>query len=405
MFKNLIIADDFTGSNDTGMQLQRKGYEVNVYLKKPAAFPENISVVWDTETRSMDPEDAYRKVKQDLEEMDLSVYKYVIKKTDSLLRGNIPQEVKAVDEILGSDLVIFIAALPDLGRTTVNGIHLFNGVPISETEMAHDPVKPVLVDNIQVLLQQAYTETVFHISLSDIDEGALDFSKGRVFTADARTNAQMQAVIRAALDTGRKTLFVGTAAMADNILALEDPGKPALGLVTSVSNVTRDQVHQAAAAQIPIVNVKVPELLEKKAEEASYVKEALEYLTSGKDVLIISSATYDRNELDRTLETAGRLGLSREKANEETLAIIGRIGKEVIDQVEVAGLFLAGGDTSMSFFRMAGAEGSEIIGEIAAGIPLMKMAGGAYPGMKVVTKSGAFGNPDAIVYSLRKLKA
>lgn len=404
MFQNLIIADDFTGSNDTGMQLQRRGFSVNVFFKKPSVLPEDMSVVLDTETRGLSAEAAYEKVKSDIKDIEFSNYKYVIKKTDSLLRGNIPQEVRAVDEIYKSELVIFMPALPDLGRTTVNGIHCLNGTPITQTEMAHDPVKPVLEDNIQKLLQQAYEEKVYQITCDQIEAGEIDYSEGRLYAVDAKSNVQMQLVIKKALECGRKVLFVGTAAMADNIFSLEMPGKPAMGLVASVSEVTRKQVHQAEDAQIPIVNVKIPELMEKKIEMSVYVEEAVELLKEGKDILVISSATYDRSELDRTVATAAEMGMAREEASDWTQEIMGQIGTAIMQQVQVAGLFLAGGDTAMSFFRRAEAEGSEIIGEVAAGIPLMKMTGGKYAGMKVVTKSGAFGNQDAIVYSLRKLK-
>ena len=404
MFQNLIIADDFTGSNDTGMQLQRRGFSVNVFFKKPSVLPADMSVVLDTETRGLSADAAYEKVKQDTKEIDFSKFKYVIKKTDSLLRGNIPQEVKAIDEIYKSELVIFMPALPDLGRTTVNGVHCLNGIPITQTEMAQDPVKPVLEDHIQRLLQQAYDEKVYLITSAQIAAGDIDYSEGRLYAVDAKSNAEMQVVIKKALESGRKILFVGTAAMADNIFALEFPVKPAMGLVASVSEVTRKQVHQAEEAKIPIVNVKIPELMERKLELSDYVAQAVELLKKGRDVLVISSATYDRAELDRTVGVAAGIEMSREEASNWTQEVMGQIGSAVLDQVQVNGLFLAGGDTAMSFFKREEAEGSEIIGEVAAGIPLMKMTGGKHAGMKIVTKSGAFGNPDAIVYSLRKLK-
>jgi len=34
----------------------------------------------------------------------------------------------------------------------------------------------------------------------------------------------------------------------------------------------------------------------------------------------------------------------------------------------------------------------------------MKLVGGSFDGLKVVTKAGAFGGEDAITYSIRKLK-
>ena len=48
--------------------------------------------------------------------------------------------------------------------------------------------------------------------------------------------------------------------------------------------------------------------------------------------------------------------------------------------------------------------GSSIVTEIAVGIPMMRLSGGPFAGLKVVTKAGAFGKEDAITFALRKLK-
>lgn len=57
----------------------------------------------------------------------------------------------------------------------------------------------------------------------------------------------------------------------------------------------------------------------------------------------------------------------------------------------------------MGFIKATGPTGLEIVQEVLAGIPLMKMIGGAYPGLRIITKAGAFGQADAIYFSLRKL--
>ena len=75
--------------------------------------------------------------------MNFADYKYVIKKVDSTLRGNIAAEVAALDRFYKPELVVFMPALPALGRTTVNGIHCLKGVPLTETELASDPKNPV----------------------------------------------------------------------------------------------------------------------------------------------------------------------------------------------------------------------------------------------------------------------
>lgn len=404
MFKNLIIADDFTGANDTGMQLRRRGYRTKVLLKKPDDNHEDISYVIDTESRGLCQEDAYQKIKSCITGIELSEYKYMIKKVDSTLRGNVAWEIKAADEVYGSELVVFMPALPDLNRTTVNGVHMLKGVPITKTEIAKDPVKPVTEDHIQRLLQTVYEETVTHISLGDIEAGNIDFSVGRIFAIDAVTNEQMQTVVEKVKETGKKTLYVGTAAMADNIFELETATVPAMGLIASVSEVTNKQIKYAQDYGIALVQVSMPELLNHETTVDGYVAAAKKVLDQKKDVLVLSSASYDREELNKTVATAMRKGMSREETSWWTQSKMGEIGKKILNAVQLSGIFLTGGDTAIGFLDMLGTDGAEIVGEIATGVPMLRLTGNHFDGLKLVTKAGAFGNQDAIVYSLRKLK-
>ena len=53
-----IIADDFTGSNDTGVQLRRKGIATRVVLRIPRELSPGESLVVDTESRSLPADEA-----------------------------------------------------------------------------------------------------------------------------------------------------------------------------------------------------------------------------------------------------------------------------------------------------------------------------------------------------------
>ena len=102
----LIIADDFTGANDTGVQLKRRGYPTEVlFAGKPVDSQK--SIVIDTESRNALPGHAYEIVRHSLEQVDFGQFCYIIKKVDSTMRGNISQEIKAVDDAFRPDLVVF----------------------------------------------------------------------------------------------------------------------------------------------------------------------------------------------------------------------------------------------------------------------------------------------------------
>src|SRR5690606_6580948 len=207
--------------NDTGVQLKRRGIDTKVVFSSKLINTGLNSFVIDTESRGLSGEEAYSKVKDILSGIDFSEFKYVIKKVDSTLRGNIAEEIKAVDDLYQSELIIFAPAFPDLKRTTVDGVHMLDNVPITKTEMAKDPIKPVKEDNIAAILREVYREEVVHIPIDRIRSGNIVLSVARVYTFDASTNMDIRFIIKAGLNTGKRILWVGTAGLADNLLDIQ----------------------------------------------------------------------------------------------------------------------------------------------------------------------------------------
>ena len=404
MNRYLIVADDFTGANDTGVQLRRRGVETEVVLSEKLLEEGNCSYVIDTETRGMTGQEAYNTVKKMCADVCFDDYKYVIKKVDSTLRGNVAEEIKATDEAFNSEIVVFAPALPDLDRTTINGIHCLKGVPITKTELAKDPKKPVKEDNIKKILENVYDEPVIHIDLSDVDKGNIDFSRARVFTFDALTNEKMKTIIKKGIETGKKILWVGTAAIADNLFEIEYKTFPALAVIGSVSSVTRSQVKYAEDNGIEMIKVPMYDIINQEKSTQYYIDKATNILSQGRDLVILSSASYTADELDKTVDAGLLKGMKKEETSVVVQGILGDIANGILDKVQVSGVFLTGGDTAIGMFEKVGAYGSSILGEVAVGIPLMKLRGGKFDGMKIITKAGAFGKEDVVTYSLRKLK-
>lgn len=402
MNRNLIVADDFTGANDTGVQLKRRGFPTRVVFQYGEQSPDDSCVI-DTESRGLEEQEAYKKVSEDVSKVNFADYKYVIKKVDSTLRGNVAAEIKALDEAYQSELVLFMPALPDLARTTVDGVHRLNGTPITETELARDPKKPVKEDHIGKILESVYQEPVTLVTLETIRTGTVDLTGGRLFACDAETNKDMQTVLQAAKALNKKILYVGTAAMADNLFEIDMPVKQSMALVASLSSVTAGQVKYAENAGARLVQVPVYEILEGK-DPKEYVDEAVKLLREGNDTIVLSSASYDRAEYDKTLEHSEKLGMTGPEVSLRTQNIMGEIARSILQQVSVSGVFLTGGDTAIGLFDKVKAQGSRIMGEVAIGIPIMSLVGGEQEGLPVITKAGAFGKEDAISYGLRKLK-
>ena len=62
MHEFVVIADDFTGANDTGVQICKKGIPVRVLLDAAQVAGSEDSLVVDTESRVVSPQEAYDKV-------------------------------------------------------------------------------------------------------------------------------------------------------------------------------------------------------------------------------------------------------------------------------------------------------------------------------------------------------
>lgn len=143
----LVIADDFTGANDTGLQLARKGLPTRVQIVRLASLPPFYSLVIDTESRNLDAQDSCNVIQISLSSIDCTAFSFVMKKINSTLRGNIREEVLEVARIIKAEMIVLATAFPDLGRTCKDGVVYVNDVPLLQTEHGKDPLKPVREDN------------------------------------------------------------------------------------------------------------------------------------------------------------------------------------------------------------------------------------------------------------------
>ena len=155
--KLLMIADDFTGALDAGVQFAKKGFstKVLVYSKDMSFQAEDADVlVVDAETRHKKPLEAYLTIFRIVKPAAESGVKYLFKKTDSALRGNIGAELTAMLDATGKSLLSFVPAFPQINRVTVNGVHYIEGIPVDRSVFGSDPFEPVTEANVEKLIHQ-----------------------------------------------------------------------------------------------------------------------------------------------------------------------------------------------------------------------------------------------------------
>src|SRR5680860_13218 len=95
-----VIADDLTGANDTGVQFAKKGYSTIVSVldeQSTIIIPDNLDVfVMDTETRELENTTTKKRLKSNLQKININENDMIYKKIDSTLRGNIGNELEEI---------------------------------------------------------------------------------------------------------------------------------------------------------------------------------------------------------------------------------------------------------------------------------------------------------------------
>jgi len=399
--KYLVIADDLTGSNDTGVQMTKRGIETKVLLFPTDEYLDS-SVVLDTESRTIPKEDSFVKVQNMTRQiLEANHFDIVYKKIDSTLRGNIAKEIKAVSEVYQPKRIIFAPAYPKINRTTVNGIHHLNGKPLMETELVNDPLTPIWTDNVQTLLQSEWPDDVSHYTIEEINSD-LSLKETFIHTFDILTDDQLEILTNYLLKLPEKTLFVGSAGLAEKLFENLQPSLPTLSVVGSISEVSLKQMDYTENQGTSIVQIELNDLM-KADTSKKYQDLIVENLKLGNDCVL--TVTRSKKDYEDTIEVFARLGQNdRKKISSIVKKTLATIVKQVLAKTNISGLFLTGGDTAIEVIQILNGTGCLIVEEFEAGIVKSKLIGGEYDGLTLVTKAGAFGDEAALYTSIKKMK-
>ncbi|WP_114792960.1 four-carbon acid sugar kinase family protein [Niabella yanshanensis] len=147
----VVIADDFTGAAElAGISL---GYGLKVSLCLDGSLQGDADVyIISTDSRSMQKDDALQAVKLATQVAVQLQPDFIFKKTDSVLRGYVADELNIQMEVLGIAKALILPANPSLGRTIRNGQYLIDGIAISHTGFAKDPEFAIQSSDIAEML-------------------------------------------------------------------------------------------------------------------------------------------------------------------------------------------------------------------------------------------------------------
>ncbi len=410
----LILADDLTGALDTGIQFVTAGASTRVVLDPHYDLrqvdPDVQVLVVDTESRHIAREDAAALVREIVRQaVGLSV-PCIYKKTDSALRGNVGAELGAALEASGADQLHFIPAYPKTKRTTKNGTHYIDGIPVGKSVFRNDPFNPVLCSRVANVLSEGSGLPMISVKK---EEPAGDLSGIQIY--DAETDEDILVRSRELQAKGKLFLLAGCAGFASVLSELMDlRSKPAETLELpgafllacgSVNPITREQVKEAVDSgrfqyfPIPPEECLVSHWFTAEEKGRGQVQAWADCLARGEKCIL------DTNDIPgrlTALEYAKRQGGTLEDVQRQIPAAIGEALRSLLEKNVEATLMVTGGDVLMGFMQEMGICEIEPVQELFTGTVLsyVRIQGKKQP---LISKSGGFGTPDVLLRLLEKL--
>ncbi|MCD6049275.1 MAG: hypothetical protein K0Q55_678 [Verrucomicrobia bacterium] len=137
----VVLADDLTGAAELAGAAWKRGFTAEVQREfSPQSSAEVICV--DTDTRSLSRDLAAAAVQRIASQVAQAKPRYLYKKCDSVLRGQVLAEMRAIMAATGKGRAILVSANPSRGRVIRGGEYFVQGKPVNETAFAHDPEYP-----------------------------------------------------------------------------------------------------------------------------------------------------------------------------------------------------------------------------------------------------------------------
>lgn len=406
----LIQADDFSGAAEVGQCFATQGLDTRLLLSADANTDNAPDVVVvDTHSRAVAPEYAAAATAAVFGGPVAHGATVLFKKLDSLWRGNIGPEIRALTA-LGHHVVV-AGALPQLNRTVVGGRPFADGERLDRTDLWRAEASAPPAEIAQLLGSGSPAQLV---DLSTVRAGGLSAFLGEALSGaapatvivDGETPADLEKVTGALLGLdfragGRRIVLAGTGGMALLLAAKLSPKparnaqNPVLHVVTAAAGVQRPvlaavgsastqaaaQLQKLEAGGFTIVGIAPGELQQPEGFRPR-LAEAQQLLAVGESTaLTVSAGVVNPQESGRIVRNLAQLAAGAAS------------GTAAAGPAVSADLLLTGGETAREVLDALG---------VRSLTPLVSVQHGAVvslsdDGRLVGTKPGSFGDDDALI--------
>ncbi len=339
-----LLADDLTGALDSAAQFVPTEGRVPTLWAPPGHLPWPAAI--DAGTRELDAAQAAaltRRLSPMLDDADPA-----FRKIDSLLRGHVAAEIAAC--VRGFAHCVIAPAFPAQGRVTRAGRQF----------VADGEGWRAIGFDLPASLREVGLDVALRRPGDAAPEGASLW--------DAETESDLDQVVAECRCLSGRVLWCGSAGLAGALAgraAVPRPELrgPLLGLIGSEN--------PASVAQLSAAWSRVRRITRGDAEEAARIARLL-----ARDSAVVVAAVVPP-------------GLTRAHAAQHIAGCF----TGVLARIDPPGtLLVAGGETLRMTCVALGAGRLDVDGQLMPGIPTAVLRGGAWDGLRVVSKSGAFGD-------------
>jgi D-threonate/D-erythronate kinase len=391
-----LIADDLTGSLDTGLQFRKKGLLTIVPLNWNYPLPQAQGLVLNTNSRNLPGDVAYRRVYRICRRLKV---KGIYKKIDSTMRGNVGQEALAILNSQKIAKAIVVPTVPVMGRAVEGGVLRVHGIPLLKTAYARDPFHPLWTSRVASLLEKETGEPVGFIGIQEVRKGPsylaekIQKTSARLLSLDAVFQSDLKIIAQACALLAGQVLPCGSVGLADELnlpirrkerkLRGKGPTRPLLIISASRNPTTANQIEIARNhSHFPVVEPDLDRLTNSRTSgpEAKAAGQRLVEVISGGEGVIFTTT------------------FQKYLPGKETMIpkALGKAAVFLLGELRLGGLVLTGGDLAMGVCERLSSSALRIEEEVLPGIPCSTLTDGPFKGLRMVTKAGGFGGKDAL---------
>ncbi|MBA2943299.1 four-carbon acid sugar kinase family protein [Paenibacillus sp. CGMCC 1.16610] len=442
--------DDFTGSTDVLESLFQAGLKTVLFLEPPT--PEVLQEQFqDVDCfgvagvgRSLTPEEMERELRplfMTLKVAGAAVVHYKICSTfdSSPGTGSIGKAAEIGREVFGGRYIPLLVGVPYLGRYTLFGNHFAAGgaggtvhrldrhptmskhpvTPMAESDLRkhlaqQTALKTALLDikaldgsyaDVRERLETVIRQEQPDLLLFDVlDEQRLE-AAGRMIWEEAAEHDGLFVIGSSGVEYALGAVWRKDAGNSDaaadsrRLRAEASQAGPLLVVSGSCSPITEVQIGHALQAGFAGIRVPMEALLSPETRESAKIalqQEAQHWLAGGRSVIVYSATGPNDESIGRMREVLCTRGIRAEDSSRLLGQALGELTKELVRQLGISRVLIAGGDTSGYVTRELGVYALECISILDPGGPLCRAYANepSFDGLELVLKGGQVGGVD-----------